>query len=161
MNYVLVLASLLILVSCESSSSSKSKKCTYNDEPVGCSTMNSSESAGSLTLNSKVKSEISIDKSQFETLENTEDVASETRNGYVYDCRTTTSAGKIFEYKVNGNNLQLKLGNDLEKFTRSAGEANSIVGSWKKVDKDETGSTTITITITNISMEISVQCFYK
>ena len=161
MKYVLVLASLLTLVSCESKSSSKSKKCTYNDEPIDCSSMNASHEEKSFTLVSKVKSEISIVDNKIETLENTENVESKIRNGYVYDCKTSTTAGNIFDYNVIGKTLQLKLGNAIESLTRVSGESKSIEGSWRKVDKDETGSSTVTITFTKNTMDLTVQCFFK
>lgn len=161
MKYVIVLASLLTLLSCESKTSSKSKKCTYNDVPVDCSTMNSVEAEESFSLVSKVKSEITLSDNQIEILENTEDKASETRNGYVYDCNSSTTAGNIFKYKVIGKSLQLKLNDAVENFTRITGDSKSIVGSWIKIEKDETGSSTITIVFTEENMEITVECFFK
>ena len=161
MKFLTTLFFLVIFTACNSKSSTTSKKCTYNDEPVDCSTMDSSETRESFTLVSKVKSEITLDDNKIETLENSEDIAREARNGYVYDCKTSTTAGEIFDYKVNGKTLQLKLNNAVENLTRVTGESKSIEGSWKKIDKDETGSSTVTIVFTKESMEITVQCFFK
>jgi hypothetical protein len=123
--------------------------------------MNASSEGKSFTLVSKVKSEISLIDGKIETLENTENVESKIRNGYAYDCKTSTTAGNIFDYKVSGKTLQLKLNNAIESFTRVNGESKSIEGSWRKVDKDETGSSTVTITFTKNTMDLTVQCFFK
>ena len=74
MKSLMILISLLTLAACESNSSSESKKCTYNEEPVDCSPMKPSESVESFSLTAKITASISILDNKVDILENTEKV---------------------------------------------------------------------------------------
>ena len=161
MKSLMILVSLLTLAACESNSSSENKKCTYNDQPVDCSPVKASESIEPFSLTAKITASISIFDNKIDILENTEKVASKKINDNFYECSAGTTSGDSFEYKVNGKNLRLMKGSDYEDFTRASSEAKGLIGTWKKVDSDKTGSTTVTIIYTQDKMDLTVNCSYK
>lgn len=158
------MASLLTLVSCESTTSAKSHKCSFNGEPVECSKEMSSETdqlGEAFTLTSSVTAEISISSVEIEFLENTNDIKNETRNGNEYECSSGTIAGQIIAYKVNENKMKIFYKNDVETYTRVSGEEVGIDGSWKNVERDEMGITTTILTITKNKMNLTVKCGFN
>jgi hypothetical protein len=160
MKSFLILASLLSLMACKAEKSSQSKSCTYNDEPVDCSTMNPIRTKP-FTLISNVKANITLLTDKIEILENTESIESEIKNGISYECKASTFAGDIFTYSIEGKNLKLKLHGAVEYFTRISGQPSNIIGVWKKTESNETGATTVTVTFTEKKMELNVNCFFK
>lgn len=167
MNYVLSLIALLTVASCNVSKNSESKKCTFNGEPVECSKESNGVSDGTdeslepFTLISEVSADILISFNEIEILENTEDVATETRNGNEYECSSGTESGQTYVYKLSGNTLGLFIGNAVETYTRVSGEGNNIQGSWKNVQRDGMGLTTTTLVFTDDEMEVKVKCEFN
>lgn len=164
MNYFLSLIALLTIVSCKVEKSTSSKKCTFNGEPIECSKQNSYTNTGSqdsLSLVAKINAAISISYNEIEVLENTNDVAKESRNGSTYECSVGTEAGQTFVYKLNGNTLGLFVGNSIETYTRVSGDDKTLKGSWKNVARDAAGLTTTTLVFTDSKMELNVECKFN
>jgi hypothetical protein len=161
MKSLMLLISLLTLAACESNSSSENKKCTYNDQPVDCSPVKASDRIEPFSLTAKVTASISIFENKIDILENTEKVASKKINDSFYECSAGTTSGDSFEYKINGKNLRLKKGNEYEDLTRVSSEAKGLIGTWRSLKTDDTGSSTVTIIYTQDKMDFTVICSYK
>lgn len=142
------------------SSSSSKKSCTYNDEPVDCSTLNPVK-AEAFTLKANVKSAITISENKIEILENTESKEDIIKNGNLYECMAATHAGEIYSFGIDGKKLKIESKNGSEVYNRVSGSPKNIIGTWSFVESDSTGSMTVTRTFSEDKMELNVKCFYK
>lgn len=166
---ILIISSLLTLVACNSDSSSKkTESCTFNDEPVECSTLKGNTDRDvdgdmprgqkkPLKLNAKVKAEITLEADSIEVLETVQDEDKEINNGEEYTCSSFTQAGDTYKYKIKGDQLQLTFKGATESFKLVPGE----ISSWRLVENDDMGSTETTISLTKDTMEIDVVCKFN
>lgn len=141
MKTLLMVASLFILVSCESASSDSKKS--------------SSALKVGITLSPSVSAPISWDENSFEILANTEETESESLNGKTYDCAAFTRMGTQYGYVVKGEQLHLTDLKDDAKtvFTRSGDEGDGILGKWV-LDESSGDQTMITLSEDNIKIEV-------
>ena len=173
MKFLMILISLLTLAACESKSSSESKKCTFNDEPVECSkekpkvTTGNGGNTGSVdseyvsSFTARVSAAYRIYDNQIEFLENTEDIKGEGDGEDESQCGVGTIAGDTYKYKLNGNSLTIldEEGNTI--FSRISEDAKSIYGTWKNTEDNENGRFTSIFDITKNEIEIIVRCDFK
>ena len=173
MKFLVILFSLLTLAACEIKTISESKKCTFNDEPVECSTekpkvtYTDGANTGSVanengpSFTASVSSAYRIYDNQIEFLENTEDIKGEGEGEDEVKCGTGTNAGEIHAYKLNGNSLTVfdEQGNTI--FSRISEDSKSIYGTWKNTINDEIGRVISTFVITEKEFKIIIECDFK
>lgn len=166
MKHLISLIAVLMLTACNDSESSKSKSCTYNGAAVDCSTLESGRASSNvegkgLSLKSQVSPKIRILDNSIEVLEHTHNVQKETLSGNDFECEVSTNASDIFSFKVRGNKLDLSKDGATEEYDQLEGKSNSLQGTWRNTQKDESGSTVSTLIITEETMTIIVDCNFK
>lgn len=159
MKLLIVMMSLLAFTACNQSESSKTRTCTFNDEPVECSTLEASEE--NLNLNAEVTTDIRIISNTFEVLAHTHNFEKETLNGTSYECEVSTNASDLFYYKVAGNKLHISKDGQTEILSRVEGNENELIGTWTNERKDSTGRTIQTLIFTEESMTIKANCIFN
>lgn len=81
------------------------------------------------TLVANVKAQITIMENKIEILENTVSNESEIKNGYSFECNTSTHAGDAFDFSIDGKKLTLKMNNETKSFNRVSSQSKNILGS--------------------------------
>lgn len=169
MKYLLILSSLFVLVSCNSKSSSKSRSCTYNNEPIDCAYMDSMNEGSetvprrSNSLIAEIKTRIILFSNRFEMTTREHNLKKETFNGQVQFCETQVSASDIFWFYFNDNDLVLRLNNgqETQRYKRVGEETNGIHGMWRSTDKFDGQHVVTTLTFTESNLTISAECKFN
>ncbi len=158
---ILIVSSLAILSSCGGggSKSSKSESCFVNDSQVSCDSLKSSEkqTRAGVKLLVEVTTQITVASAAFETLENQYQNQSSTKDGMNYDCTVQSESGKVFDYKINGSSLLVKIGEKLEEFERVQG-TKTIEGVWSKTFIGDTVTQKDFLTFKGNTLKISQIC---
>ena len=166
MKLFIVMISLLGLTGCIKSESTKSKKCTFNDQPIDCSLLEGTSYEGSstdsdLSLNAEVTTEIRILDNALEALSHTHNFERETHNGYSYECTAFTNASDLYYFKVDGNKLQIGRSAPLETLERISGSDGELFGTWMNEKKVKNGKRIQTVIITEDSMTLKAKCIFE
>ena len=166
MKLVITMISLLGLTSCTKSESTKSKKCTYNDQPIDCSLLEGSRSDSAstepeLSLNAEVTTEIRILDNAIEALSHTHNFERETHKGLSYECTAFTNASDLYYFKVKGNKLQIGRSAPFETLERVSGNDGELYGTWMNEKKVTNGKRIQTVIITEESMTLKAKCIFE
>ena len=152
---------LMIFSACNSKSSSTSKKCTYNDQPIDCSQMNSEQAAGSTSLFVYLKSKIIISNSFIEIKEQNTNFINETINGSRKRCVVSTKDVVGYGYRFDEKTLELRAKKELVIFNRIQGDPSSELGKWENTVEEVDHTRITTIVLTENLIEIFAECKFN
>lgn len=171
MKSLIIISMLAVLVSCNSSSKSSKRSCTYNDEPIECEALEGSaeapEETGSIVA--EASSAIRLTKNEIEILENAEDEPYASIDGETKSCFVGFEAGFRSSYKISGHKLimtyEAEGENGMETHTETysrSGLGNDLMGTWVLSVNTEDGYEYTKLKFTEKSVKSTVEChFYR
>jgi hypothetical protein len=161
MKFLTALFFLVIFTACNSKSSSTSKKCTYNDEPIDCSQMNPEQAGGSTSLFVHLTSKIRFSIHFIEIQERNTNFINETINGSMKTCVVSTKDVVGYGYRFDDKTLQLRANNELVIFNRIEGDPSSELGKWENTIEEVDHTRITTIVLTENQIEIFAECKFN
>lgn len=151
MKTILLVASLMILVSCgKSGSDSQSKKGKW------------AQGVGSgKALVAQAESLIELGSYHYEILSNSIDEQRKSSNGVTYICSASLHMGQINGYSVRGSDLFIVQDEKTYLFKREGESKGSILGSWVADERLPEGQVKTKLTFSPDKLSMSVICDFK
>jgi hypothetical protein len=163
MKSLVTLIFVLSLASCNSSHSSKSQSCTFNNSPIDCTEMNTQAAGSETALRAQITSKIMILSDFLEIKDRDTNFSRETVNGRTHYCEVSTKDifGFFFHFDEKSLFLRVKDLGESVKYEKVEGLTNSIYGQWKNSVEESDHTRITTLEILPDTLKITAECKFK